>query len=230
MMGVKTYAFAKAKVPTPTTPAIPAPTYFGQGGVAANTSTTTVTPALPASMLANDIIVIQALCLNSNTAFTTPTGYTLIADFNVGAHRVAWWWKRHTGTETAQAVVNTGRTSTNLLAGQVTARRGCITTGTPFEGMTTSLSATATAITGVNVTTIGANRLAENSFIELGANVAATTALPWLETLDQGTTGGGGGRFYVADSPIAIPSTINSAVLTGPNAAYGVVGLAWKAS
>ncbi len=204
--------------------------FLGSGAVIANTSTTSITPALPAAMRAGDIIVVQALCLGSNTAFTTPTGYTLIADFNVGAHRVGWWWKRHTGTETAQAVINTGRTATNLLAGQVTARRGCIGAGTPYEALNTLPQPVSGPLIGVGVTTLGVNRLAENNFMALGSNTAYTSSGTWIENLDQGTSGGGGGRFYAATSVTPTAAVVPADTLTGTSALYGAIGLAWKAA
>lgn len=206
----------------------PAPTYLGQGAVGANTSTTSVTPALPAGMQANDIIVIQALCLNSNTAFDVPTGYSEITQFNVGAHRVGWFWKRHTGSEAAQAVINAGRTSTNLLAAQVTARRGCITTGTPYEALGTVLQAAAAVVTGVAVTSLGWRRLAEQNIMRLAANTASGASVPWIENLDQGTTGGGGCRFYIATLTQDFPETAPAVDIAGANVIYGAIGLAWK--
>ncbi|MBZ9600742.1 hypothetical protein [Phyllobacterium chamaecytisi] len=205
-----------------------APTYLGAGAVGATTSVTTITPALAAGMAANDIIVLQAVCLGSNTAFDLPTGYTLISDFNVGSHRVAWWWKRHTGTESAVAVVNTGRTSTNLLAAQSSARRGCITTGTPYEALNTALQAAASVVSGVAVTSSGWRRLAEQNIQRLGANTASTPSLPWLENLDQGTSGGGGCRFYIATSTLDFAETVPATDIAGANVIYGAIGLAWK--
>jgi hypothetical protein len=195
------------------------------GNINAQTNgTTPATPTLPQNRL-NDILIISAYCHNSNQNFAVPDGYTELAQLTAGADRVAFFWKRSTGSESNPSITNAGWTSTNLLAAKVDCFRGCKTTGSPFEALD-SISSGSSPLDSVELTTAGLKRLAVHLWAR-NTSTASTPDVLWTEGADLGTGGGGGCRFYVDYSNMVWPGTIPATVRSGASTvAYGAIGFA----
>ena len=200
-----------------------APTYHSSGSVGATTSQASVNVPVAANQL-NDVLFVQAVCLNSNAPFTITSGWNLVTDVDVGAHRYAVWWKRSSGSETAPSVGNSGRSSTNLLSAQMHCYRGCRTSGIPYEGFAQASSASG-PLNGVSVTSTGIKRLAVQLWARIGANSATAPTAIWTENLDQGTSGGGGCRYFADSAVLDWPATIQAGS-RGTTSSYGMVGFA----
>ena len=201
----------------------PVPSHRANGSVGAVTSGTTVSAPLP-SYAADDILIVQAICRGSVTAFSAISGWTEITQFTVDTHRVGFWWKRAGASESAPTVTNSGRTSTNLLSAQMSSWSGCKTSGTPYEALASNSSASG-VLTGVDVVTTGIRRLAAQFWIR-GANSASAPDGEWTERLDQGTSGGGACRYMIDSAPAEYAATMPAAGRGATGQLYGMIGLA----
>lgn len=86
-------------------------------------------PGKPSGIQNNDILILVAASRN-NTAHTA-TGWTLVAQGDVGPDRhMSVWWKRTTGTE---GTITVGHNATDPIACWVTAFRGALTTASPID-------------------------------------------------------------------------------------------------
>lgn len=195
-----------------------------QGGLNAQTNgTTPASPAVPTSQT-NDILILMCFCQNTNTDFATPTDWNLISQINAGDHKVAFFWKRHDGSESSPSVTNAGWTSTNVLAAKIDAYSGCRTSGTPYEALDTNSSGSG-ALAGADVVTTGLKRLALQLWGRL-ANTASAPDAVWTESYDAGTSGGGGCRFYVDSREVIWPGTVPAASRGGTTVSYAMAGIA----
>jgi hypothetical protein len=59
--------------------------------------------------------------------------------------------------------------------------------------------------------------------MRLGANTATTPTAPWVEDRDNGTSGGGGARFYGDSQTVLTPSTVTASNRGGSGANFGAV-------
>jgi hypothetical protein len=111
--------------------------------VAANPPTMTLTT--PTGVLTNDIIIIHVVSKNLTEAtneIATPADYTEVSakfecDGAAAADdmRSALFYKRSAGADSAAAVtVSRAGTDTVLLCAKAYVYRGCVTTGSPFDG------------------------------------------------------------------------------------------------
>ena len=74
-----------------------APTLFAAGALFAAASGTNITAVIPASCVADDIMVLVVSCNDAST-FTTPTDWTQFgAATNNANHSMSHFWKRHDG-------------------------------------------------------------------------------------------------------------------------------------
>jgi hypothetical protein len=128
------------------------------------TNAATLAPGLPPGWRPDDIHVLVAL-RNDNTAETALTGWTAVAALtgnNTTAQRVAVWWRRAVGGDTAPTV--TFGSSTIARGARIYGARYCIATGDPFDtgtgAPTRSPNATADlTVEFTNLTTTVANCL-----------------------------------------------------------------------
>lgn len=199
------------------------PAFKASGAVGAATTGTTVSAPLP-TYAANDILIIQAICRSSVTAFSAISGWTEITQFTVDTHRVGFWWKRSSASESAPTVTNAGRTSTNLISAQMSSWSGCKATGTPYEGLGNNSSASG-VLAGVAVLTAGVKRLALQLWIR-GANSASAPDGEWTERLDQGTSGGGACRHMIDSAPVNNARTVAACSRGSSAQLFGMIGLA----
>lgn len=202
-----------------------APDWAASANVHATTSSTNSTPAIPTSS-AGDLLFLSAGCIASNTAFTvTKSGadeWNEIWQGNVGANRAGFWWKRREASESAPTVTNSGRTSTNLLTSSIDAYTGIIASGTPIRNTQTVVQNSG-AMLGAELVTEGRNSLAVTRFMRMGANSATAPDLLWTEDRDNGTSGGGGARYYGDSQVIEFPSTVPAVSRGGSSINYASV-------
>jgi hypothetical protein len=141
-------------------------------GTAAS-GTGNITPGLPSGHATNDILLL--FVESANESIAAPTGYTQIGPQNgagtaaaSGSTRLAVFWKRDGGSESAPTVTDAG----NRTQGVIIAVSGCVTTGNPFFFMWNSYKTTAsTSYTSKgNLTTIN------NMLIVYGLSQAISAA------------------------------------------------------
>ena len=198
-----------------------APFVAGVDGIAGGTS---ITVPIPTGLQANDIILVF-FETNAGTTVSTPSGFTLIRenDDNTSAvTQINVYWKRATGSETSFV-----QTATDHQCALVLLIRGCIVTGTPYEGSTASKTTNSTSLTSNSPTTTGPDRLVINS-ISRGTDTATdqfsapvNADIEGISIVDEvGTaTGGGGGVAAIAGIKRAAGATSNT-TLTAATAGY----------
>jgi len=140
------------------------PTFVAGGAVASGTGA--ITPALPAGIATNDILLLlletanEAISISNQNGGTwtavanSPQGYGTAAASN--AVRLTVFWSRYNGTQGAPTTSDSG----NHQLGRIIAIRGAVTSGDPWEvtaGGTESTADTSGAIPGT--TTTAANTL-----------------------------------------------------------------------
>lgn len=144
-------------------PTILNPRPWAAGALQAEASTTALGPVvIPASAIADDIMVL-AVMLNAGGTFSTPTDWTEFGTaVNSANQSTAWFWKRHDGSETNPTTTTSVTMSSTIGGyGRIYVFRGCITTGDPFEDVTMAGTPTldAAPLTAA-IDTTGADRLA----------------------------------------------------------------------
>ncbi len=129
------------------------PTVVNVGAVAS--SAAAITPAFPASITADDILVTIAECegVTAPGAYTLPSGWAHVTGSPVQqSTNTRLWviWRRYDGVFTAPSLGDAG--DHNL--GRMIAVRGCPTTGNPWDVAATATEATSdTSATWPGVTT-----------------------------------------------------------------------------
>jgi hypothetical protein len=118
---------------------------FSKGTAVAVASGTTVSPTLPPSIEANDILILVANSFtgggSNNTTFTDPSGWTrldtnqaYVNQFFAENGKVGVWWKRAAGGESGTVSVVRGGTTTEVFHAQIYRFSGMIATGSPVRG------------------------------------------------------------------------------------------------
>jgi len=141
-----------------------------------------------AGIAANDIAVIWVMVAGSGVS--TPSGFTAISGTpTIGGYHIQSYWRRLVGNETGTlpfTIPSGNNGSTGLMFGL----RGCITSGTPYEGFAqTSWTASTTTMTSPATTTTGPNRLGVRLFIGNEAGVSTPPA-GWTESHEDLSTVG----------------------------------------
>lgn len=197
------------------------PTSEGNGGLADNSDSAADPPvAYPAGLQAGDIALLHAYIDDPGGAnsIATPAGWTLIAHElqNADASTAnALYWKRLTGSEsgTVSITSGSGHAATDSFCGVMSIWRGCIASGTPYEGLANNTGGS-TTLTGAAVTTTGANR----RVLHFGGHSGTATATPaatWTEVYDYETNSGSpnaGVKCYAIEAASA--STVGPATHT----------------
>jgi hypothetical protein len=133
-----------------------APSVVSVGTVAAGT--TTITPALPASIIANDILLIVCESVGAQN-YATPSGWAHVNAGGTGISPVVQgtntqltvFWRRYDGAFSAPALTGT----TDHALGRMIAIRGCPTIGNPWlvgAGAIEAVSDTSATFPGVTTT------------------------------------------------------------------------------
>lgn len=205
---------------------IPVAPVFVQAGTAA-TGTGAVTPTIPTN-LANDIILVFAQSGNQTISMTTG-GYTQIGPqpgsgtaAAAAANRLAVFWKRSAGAEGNPTVADSGdHTTANCIV-----IRGCITTGDPFNFISSGPKTTAST----TLTATGGSTSVDNMLVIVFAaqSVASASAQfsSWANSSlvsiteasdDSGTGGTGGGGVASAYGIKSVAGLVTSTTATEAN-------------
>lgn len=203
---------------------MPAPIPQAAGTPVASTGTS-VNVAWP-THLANDIGIVVIETAGNSATLTPATGWaaipgTPVVDLsNLAGSKLHVWWRR--ATSSAMPVVATGATANHIIARLYTVR-GCVTTGNPWNVVTTgiktafSTTATVPSLTPTldeTLITMIVGRPNDNaSTTHFGVPVNANlTGL--AEAGEAGTTSGNGGGFVVATGRKALPGATGTSTLT----------------
>lgn len=183
------------------------PTVVAVGAVAS--SANAITPAFPASIAADDILITVAECEGVTTpgAYTLPSGWAHVTGSPVQqSTNTRLWviWRRYDGVFTAPSLGDSG--DHNL--GRMIAVRGCPTTGDPWD----------VANSGVEATS-------DTSALWPGATTTIddTLILEIICTSADSSTAPLGGTPLTNANYSSITTQINNGIITGNGGAIGVV-------
>jgi hypothetical protein len=195
-------------------------------------STGVPTATLPGTHAANDILVL-VIQLANDSNYAAPAGYKQIGPQNgigaaavAGATKMAIFWKRDGGSESAPTLTDAG----DHTYGFMFAIRGCPTIGDPFHladqawKFTASTSATsATSQTWVDNTLV-VDLWAHASDIAVGhASGAANANLTNItEQFDGSTTDGTGGGLVMVSGTRAVAGGVGTTTMTWDNSTVEV--------
>ena len=148
------------------------PTFVAAGAVGDGTAG--VTPALPAGLATNDILLLFVETANQAVAIANQNGGTWTEVTNspqgsgtaaaIDATRLTVFWSRYNGTQGAPTTTDSG----DHQFGRIYAFRGVVTSGTPFN--ISSGSTEATSDTSLSAT--GATTTAADSLVVIGATIS----------------------------------------------------------
>lgn len=191
------------------------------------TSTGVPTATLPTGHTTNDILVL-VLQSSNDSLIAAPAGYTQAGPQNgIGlgavalANRLAIFWKRDGGAESAPAIPDTG----DHTYGFMFAVRGCPTTGDPFLfGGNNFKLATSTAGAGpVSVTSVDNTLVADifagnvDNAAGQGSALANTDLTSVTQQFNDGTTDGTGGFLYLATGIKTTAGPVKASTVTWAN-------------
>ena len=190
------------------------------------TSGTTVTVTLPGHATNDILLVCGNYSFGSSTLTCGTSGWTKIDGTANANLSTAWFYKRAaSGAETNPVITSTATASTSAsLYGAAMVIRGCVTSGTPYEGATKSTTTSTSAPSTSAVTTTGPSRLA----VELattGDNNVETAPSGWTASLNIATTTGSDSAFFGNTKTIAAAGTESAAAYSmtlGPDYHQGL--------
>lgn len=196
------------------------PTIAGLGAVKSQ-ATGTATLAKPAGWAIDDIF-IAVVNSRGNPPWpgTGAAGWTQIASPSFGGdpHYLRVYWKRAVAAEPDPVPDADGNT-----IGRIIGIRGCIATGTPYEGMISGADTGAdTAFTtGSGLTTLGPDRLVLTMAARDGDDAAArfsgeaqSGVVNLTEIFDVGHTGGVGGGIVAWTGEVASAGAVGALTAT----------------
>jgi PKD repeat protein len=219
------------------------PTFVAAGAVASNAAA--ITPALPAGIVTNDILLLFLETANQAISIANQNGGTWAAVTNspqgtgtaggTAATRVTAFWSRYNGTQGAPTTSDSG----NHQLGRILAVRGCVSSGNPWDVSAGGVEATVDTSGSIP----GATTTVSNTLVV----AAIATALPdasgtanfsaWTnanltsvtERTDNTITAGNGGGLAVATGAKAAAGAYGSTAVTcGTATAKGLLSIALK--
>jgi hypothetical protein len=226
-----------------TTQAAPAPTFVAAGAVSSGTGT--ISPALPAGIAANDILLLFIETANQAVSITNQNGGTWAevtgspqgtgTAGGTSATRLTVFWSRYNGTQGAPTVSDSG----NHQAARMIAIRGAVSSGDPWNvtaGGVDATSDTSASIPGSTTTVINtlvvvatagslpdANGTAQFS-AWTNANLTSLT-----ERTDDSRSSGNGGSLGIATGVKATAGAYgNTAATHATSAVKGMISIAIK--
>jgi hypothetical protein len=170
------------------------PAFIAAGAFTTNAGSATAPTNVPypTGLLLNDIAFLEVISReNSTTAHTvdTPSGWNVVGESAINGltrNRHALFYKRLTGSETGTVGIN--RTpaygATDEFGGIISIWRGCIASGTPYEGLNTNTT-TGSTMTGSSVTTAAPNRLVVDFLGRLDGTRTTTAPAGRTKDYDQ---------------------------------------------
>ncbi|HBR19430.1 MAG TPA: hypothetical protein DD726_04360 [Phycisphaerales bacterium] len=219
------------------------PTFVAAGAVTSGTGT--ITPALPAGIATNDILLLffetsnQAISISNQnggtwTQVTNSPQYCGTAAGTTGA-RLTVFWSRYNGTQGAPTTSDSG----DHQLGRMIAIRGAVSSGNPWDvtaggveavsDTSGSIPGATTTVTNTLVVTAIATSLPDASSTAkfsawTNANLTSVT-----ERTDNSVTAGNGGGLGVATGIRAATGAYGNTAVTLVNAAYkGMMSIAIK--
>lgn len=179
----------------------PTPTFVSSGTLQnSGTASATYTATYPASGLQADDIALVFLLGVENVGsaptwtMSAPSGWNTITGpldpglYSIISARSYAFWKRLTGSESGTQNFTSSSSTTRFRFTGMSVFRGCVASGTPYEGLNTNHSAAGTADLdprGASITTTGANRLGV-TYIGVTDNTAgATPPGDWTSRYDS---------------------------------------------
>ena len=191
-----------------------APSYFSKGTLAATGGTLSIDVSYPTTVNENDII-FAVLMDADNDGFSAPDGtwnIILVDDTNAQAG-ITIMWKRAAGTESGTQTFTGTASQGKTTAGIMYSYSGCITTGTPFEGLVQHImEQTTTHVMNNTNNTTGDNRLAV-TLVGAEADTLQNWAGSGWTTDDLQTDATGDGSSFGAISKVLSTSGTNSGPL-----------------
>jgi hypothetical protein len=131
---------------------------FGSAGTGIAEADASIDVAYPASISANDILILLVQAKDTVDNFDTPTDWTAFgASVSNTSHRSKLFWKRATGSESGTLTVTRTAGAVHFGA-RIYRYAGCQTTGNPYEAYTTGTDNSATPADPQDTTTTGADR------------------------------------------------------------------------
>lgn len=201
------------------------PTFVSAGAFSQGTAA--ITPALPASILTNDILLLFLQTENQAITIPTPNGGTWTevtgspqgtGTAGSGGDRLTVFWSRYNGTQGAPTTSSSG----DHQKGCILAYRLCITSGNPWD--TTAGSVAAAATTAVSVPTVTTSLadclavFAASNTTDTGTTQFTTWTNASLTTVTsrvgQNSTTGLGGGVYVGDGGKATAGVVSASTAT----------------
>lgn len=116
------------------------PTYVNAGALAAVNSGS-VSPALPASIAAGDLLIMSVMTNAANTFPSDPgsQGWTkMLGEESDGNQSAAWYWRRAVSSDSGPTFTSSGTalSNSNGLYARIEAYTGVLESGTPVEDVT----------------------------------------------------------------------------------------------
>ena len=219
------------------------PTFIAAGAVASGTGA--ITPALPAGIAANDILLLFLETANQAISISNQNGgtWTAVASSPQGtgtaggssATRLTAFWSRYNGTQGAPTTSDSG----NHQAGRMIAIRGCATSGNPWDmtaGGVESTADTSGSIPGATTTVANtlvvaaiATSLPDASGTANFSAWANANLVSVTERIDNTRSAGNGGGLGLATGGKATAGAYgNTTVTCTTSAAKGLLSIALK--
>ena len=219
------------------------PTFIVAGAVTSNT--TAITPAIPAGIAANDILLLFLETANQAISITNQNGGTWTAVTNspqgtgtagsTTATRLTVFWSRYNGTQGAPTTSDSG----DHQAGRIISIRGATTTDNPWNvtaGGIEAVSDTTGSIPGA--TTTVANTLVVTAIAAaLPDSTSTTNFASWTnanltsitERVDSARSAGNGGAIGIATGIRSVTGAHGNTAVTLTTSAYkGMMSIAIK--
>lgn len=194
------------------------------------TASTPLTADFPASVLVNDVAIVPVeLSDNCVTGDFSASGFTVASAVNPASSgwTQAFLWKRCAGTEggtTLSVAMSTG--AINRI-GVISVYRGCVTSGTPYEGLVSSNTTTGTTIVAPDLTTSGTDRLGILLSSHKDSSQTVTGATGWSQDWIYDNHTGSGRQAIGYSRTIASAGTVTGVTLNyGFSAAGTCIALA----
>ena len=220
-----------------------APTFVAAGTVASGTGA--ITPALPAGIASNDILLLFLETANQAISISNQNGgtWTAVASSPQGtgtaggtsATRLTAFWSRYNGTQGAPTTSDSG----NHQLGRIIALRGAAASGNPWDvaaGGVESTADTSGAIPGATTTVANtlvvaaiATALPDASGTANFSSWANTNLVGLTERTDNTVTAGNGGGLGLATGGKAAAGAYgNTTVTVATSATNGLLSIALK--
>ncbi len=219
------------------------PTFVAAGAVSSGTGA--ITPALPAGIAANDILLLFLETANEAISISNQNGGTWTAVTSspqgtgtagsTSATRLTAFWSRYNGTQGAPTASDSG----NHQLGRIIAIRGAAASGNPWDVTAGGVEATADTSGSIpGATTTVANTLVVTAIATSLPDSSSTTRFSaWTnanltsitERTDNSVTAGNGGGLGVATGIKATAGAYgNTAVTLATSASKGMMSIAVK--